>query len=199
MTTLNPGWETQWPMIRGLGSSPSWVIALLHCFLQQNTFSQSTSLHLRIWIIREAWWNAEGHFCNRLAFHVGGSIYVVKLLAASCYGNLWQQITVLSIRFCLYPQELVLLMKESVRIRKLQILSHQFMICKLCFVVQHVSHSSCHKSRKNNLSLDEELNPTHREQAVFKNLNAWTQSKYMCHVQWNACTMYLWIKANFAG
>lgn len=33
-----------------------------------------------------------------------------------------------SSRFCLYPQELVLLMKESVRIRKLQILSHQFMI-----------------------------------------------------------------------
>ena len=97
---------------------------------------------------------------------------MVKLLAASCYGNIRQQITVLSIRFCLYPQELVLLMKESVRIRKLQILSHQFMICKLCFVVQHVSHSSCHKSRKNNLSLDEELNPTHREQAVFNNLNA---------------------------
>lgn len=33
-----------------------------------------------------------------------------------------------SSRFCLYPQELVLLMKEPVRIRKLQILSHQFMI-----------------------------------------------------------------------
>ena len=33
-------------------------------------------------------------------------------------------------RFCLYPQELVLLMKEPIRVRKLQLLSHQFMICK---------------------------------------------------------------------
>ncbi|KAJ7394456.1 hypothetical protein OS493_000267 [Desmophyllum pertusum] len=33
-----------------------------------------------------------------------------------------------SSRFCLYPQELVLLMKEPIRLRKLQILSHQFMI-----------------------------------------------------------------------
>ncbi|XP_020607283.1 centrosomal protein of 104 kDa-like [Orbicella faveolata] len=33
-----------------------------------------------------------------------------------------------SSRFCLYPQELVLLMKEPIRVRKLQLLSHQFMI-----------------------------------------------------------------------
>ena len=33
-------------------------------------------------------------------------------------------------RFCLYPQELVLLMREPIRVRKLQLLSHQFMICK---------------------------------------------------------------------
>lgn len=33
-----------------------------------------------------------------------------------------------STRFCLYPQELVLLLKEPTRVRKLQILSHQFMI-----------------------------------------------------------------------
>ena len=34
------------------------------------------------------------------------------------------------VRFCLYPQELILLMNEPTRIRKLQLLSHQFMICK---------------------------------------------------------------------
>ena len=34
------------------------------------------------------------------------------------------------VRFCLYPQELILLMNEPTRVRKLQLLSHQFMICK---------------------------------------------------------------------
>ena len=38
-------------------------------------------------------------------------------------------------RFCLYPQELVLLMREPIRLRKLQLLSHQFMICKCSFFV----------------------------------------------------------------
>lgn len=33
-----------------------------------------------------------------------------------------------SSRFCLYPQELVLLLREPTRVRKLQILSHQFLI-----------------------------------------------------------------------
>ena len=31
-------------------------------------------------------------------------------------------------RFCLYPQELILHLSEASRIKKLQILSHQFMI-----------------------------------------------------------------------
>ena len=38
-------------------------------------------------------------------------------------------------RFCLYPQELVLLLREPTRVRKLQILSHQFLIRKY----RHVS------------------------------------------------------------
>lgn len=50
-------------------------------------------------------------------------------------------------RFCLYPQELVLLMKEPIRVRKLQLLSHQFMICKcsllLILLPQKYSFTLC--------------------------------------------------------
>ena len=35
-----------------------------------------------------------------------------------------------SSRFCVYPQEIIMMLQESMRIRKLQILAHQYLIRK---------------------------------------------------------------------
>ena len=47
------------------------------------------------------------------------------------------------VRFCVYPQEVVLRLTEPANLKKLQILSHQYLVGKFDHTVLEIRSSSC--------------------------------------------------------